>query len=208
MVVSCDFYGSYYDADPWTHQACMVDVAVPEGCPIHFVAAAPIDPTQITAQRSAANGTVIDTPSTATIIASDQVTFSVMDVSSCDCHQTNIGVEFDHLEVDVPAARAGETVYLQGIAFQSGSLAVQIDPSGPCPAPEWPTEYHAAIACDVCPDPDSDDDGATDSDDNSAGCAVGGDPSVILVGLALLPFVRRRQRAAHSGSSDSSTRLS
>lgn len=196
MAVYCDFYGSYYDPDPWTHQACMVDVAVPEGCPIHFVTAAPIDPAQIVAQRVDTNGTATDTPSTATIIGSDQATFSVMDVTSCDCHQTNIGVEFDHIEVDVPAARAGETVYLQGIAFQSGSLAVQIDPAGPCLAPEWPTEYHAALACDRCPDPDSDGDGVPDSDDrndNSAGCAVGGDPSLILVGLALLPFVRRRR---------------
>lgn len=85
---------------------------------------------------------------------------------------------------------------VQGIAFQSGSLVVQIDPAGPCPAPEWPTEYNAALACDQCPEPDSDGDGVADADDrhdDSAGCAVGSDPSLIVVGLALLPFVRRRR---------------
>jgi MYXO-CTERM domain-containing protein len=195
MPVTCDFYGSYYQPEPWG-QACAVDVAVPEGCPIHFVTGTPINPAYITAERVAANGTATDTPNTATVIGTELVSFSVMDVSSCDCHQTSIGVEFQHVQVDVPAAVAGESVRLSGISYQSGAYEVQITAAGPCPAPEWPTEYHAALACDRCPEMDSDGDGIPDPDDphdDSAGCAVGGDPSVILVGLALLPFVRRRR---------------
>lgn len=199
MAVYCDFYGSYYDAEPWTHEVCPADVAVPEGCPIHFSTGAPIDPAHIMAQRVAANGIAMDTPSTAMSVGTELVTFSVMDVFSCDCHQTSVAAQFDHIEVDVPAALAGETVRLYGTAYEGGTYEVQITAAAPCPTPDWTAEYHAALACDLCPtDPDMDSDGDgvpddIDTSDDSGGCAVGGDPSVILVGLALLPLVRRRR---------------
>ena len=196
MAVTCDFYGSYYDAAPWTHEVCPADVAVPEGCPIHFSTGAPIDPAHITAQRVAANGTATDTPSTATSVGSEQVTFSVMDVYSCDCHQTNVAVQFEHIAVDVPGAVAGDTVRLWGTAYEGGTYEVQITAAAPCPAPDWSAVYHAALACDICPEMDTDGDGIPDPDDppdEASGCVVGGDPSVILAGLALLPFMRRRR---------------
>ncbi|HTL33418.1 MAG TPA: hypothetical protein VL326_09845 [Kofleriaceae bacterium] len=193
MSVYCDFYGSYYDPDPWTHKACAVEYSVPEGCPMHFSTGAPIDLAHVAAKLSS-GGSLMDAPSTAMNIGSDQVTFSVMDVNSCDCHQTSIGVEFQHVEVDVPDARAGDIVYLQGTAFESGEYSVEIGPAGPCPTPEWPTEYHAALACDRCPvDGDTNGDGVPDLDNDDVGCAVGGDPSVILVAFALAPLVRRRR---------------
>ena len=195
MALYCDFSGSYYDPEPWTHQACAVDVAVPEGCPIHLVTGAQINPAYVMAQRVTSNGVATDTPSTLTSVGADHESFWVMEVNSCDCHFTTVAVTFEHLEIDVPGAVAGETVRLWGL-LQGNGYEVQITAPGPCPTPEWPTEYSAALACDRCPEPDNDGDGIPDdidTHDDNAGCAVGGDPSVILVGLALVPFMRRRR---------------
>jgi MYXO-CTERM domain-containing protein len=197
MAIYCEFHGSYYDPEPWTYQQCSADFAVPEGCPIHFVTSGPTDPAAITAERVAANGMATVTPSSSTILGTDNAVFSVMDVWSCDCHQTNIGVQFDHVEVNVPGTVAGESVRLW--ARGGSPYEIEILPAGPCATPEWPTQYTAALACDRCPvDPDHDQDGdgvpdEYDDDYEPGGCAVGGDPSVILVGLALLPFMRRRR---------------
>lgn len=195
MAFYCDFYGSYYDPEPWTHEVCPADAAVPEGCPIHFATGAPINPANIQAQRVAANGTGTDTPSTATIIGTEQVSFSVMDVFSCDCAWTSVGATFSHVEVDVPGAVSGDSIRLFGVAFEGGSYEVQITAPGPCPTPDWAAQYHAALACDICPENpnDSDGDGVPDNKDDDGGCSVGGDPSAILVAFALMPLLRRRR---------------
>jgi len=192
MGAYCTFTGSYYDPAPWTNEACPVDAAVPEGCPIHFVTGAPIDPAHITAER-VSNQLVMPTASTATIIGSDEVTFSVMDVMSCDCAQTNVHVSFSHVSVDVPDAVAGESVRLQGVAYSAPDYEVAITAPGPCPTPDWPSGYQAGLACDLCPiDPDGDPNTPNGSE---GGCSAGGEPSLLLFAAAAL-FVRRRRRAS------------
>jgi MYXO-CTERM domain-containing protein len=194
MPFTCDFTGSYYNPDPWNNQPCAVEASVPEGCPIHFVTPGPIDPMQIRAYRVPPAGDPIDTPHAVTVLGTDNATFSVMDVWSCDCAPTTIGVAFDRVELVVPDAVAGERVWFWGAGYQNHD--VSITAPGPCVTPEWPSGYSAALACDRCPDPqdyeDSNDDGPLDLE---VGCSASGDGSpVLLLGLALLTLRRRRSR--------------
>jgi uncharacterized protein (TIGR03382 family) len=194
MPFTCDFGGSYYNSEPWTSQPCEVEVAVPEGCPIHIIASGPVDLSNISTMRVPATGDATFTPNTATIVGSDDVTFSVMDVWSCDCAQTNIHVLFEHIELDVPDAVAGERVAIWGTGRDHD---IFIMPPGPCVTPEWPSGYSAALACDRCPDPDDYDDDHHDDGglDIDVGCSAGSDASpLILVGVAFLMLRRRRSR--------------
>jgi uncharacterized protein (TIGR03382 family) len=195
MPFTCDFGGSYYNPEPWVTTPCEIEVAVPEGCPIHFIAAGPLDLTNITTSRKPGNGEHEITPNTATVVGSDDVTFSVMDVWSCDCAQTNIGVSFQHIELDVPAAMAGDSVSIWGTGTDH---YVRIDAAGPCPTPEWPSGYSAALACDRCPDPHDygeDQDSGGDPFDVDVGCTASSDASpLLLVALVLVMLRRRRSR--------------
>lgn len=195
MAVYCTFSGSYYDPSPWTEQVCAAEYEVPQGCPIHFVTGAAIDPKNVMAERVAANGDVTETASTATIDGEDDRTFDLPDEFSCDCAREPVTIAFSHVSVSVPAAVAGESVRLWGAAFSGGEHEVMIIAPGPCPAVEWPTDYEVALACDRCPEPPPDNlhgDGPFGID---AGCnAGGGDASLLLVAMAaFLPLVRRRR---------------
>ena len=185
MAGVCEFTGSYYEPSPWTDRPCAVDYSVPEGCPMHFVTGASIDPANVMAYRISANQELTPTASTATIEGSDVAKLWVMDVASCDCEYTTVEVAFSHVAVDVPAAVAGERVQLFG-GF--GDYEVAITEAGPCPTPQWPTGYWASLACDRCPEDPID---PTDPDGSSTGCSAGGEPSALLV-AAILALVRRR----------------
>ena len=199
MAAYCTFSGSYYDPSPWTEQVCAADYEVPQGCPIHFVTGAQIDLSHVMAERVAADGTATDTASTATIDGEDDRTFLLPDEFSCDCAQTLTAITFQHVVVSVPAAVAGESVRLSGIAFSGGGDEVLITAPAACPQVEWPTEYEVALACDRCPmDPDgsgSDHHGDGPFGLDVGGCAAGGgDASLLVVAMAaFLPLVRRRR---------------
>ena len=195
MAAYCTFSGSYYDPSPWTEQVCAAEYEVPQGCPIHFVTGAPIDPANVKAERVAANGDVTQTASTTTIDGADQRTFLLPDEFSCDCAQTPTTIAFSHVSVSVPAAVAGESVRLWG--FSGSGDEVMITAPAACPTVEWPTDYEVALACDRCPEPPPDSgnshgDGPFGID---AGCSAGGgDASLLVVAMAaVLPLVRRRR---------------
>lgn len=195
MALYCDFSGSYYDQAPWTHEPCMAETSVPAGCPVHFVTGAPIDPQQLQAFLLQSDGTKPQTPSSATVVGSDDRTFTLPDEFSCDCTPTQVGISFQRIAVDIPAATAGDSVTLWGVGYEAGPLEIEFTAPAPCPEPQWPEQYSVGLACDRCPDPDTDGDGVPDDQESDfdVGCAVGGDPSVILAGLALLPLLRRRR---------------
>jgi uncharacterized protein (TIGR03382 family) len=194
----CMYSGSYYDPAPWTEQVCGADYEVPQGCPIHFVTGAPLDPANVRAERVAANGDVTQTPSTATIDGEDDRTFLLPDEFSCDCAETLTTIAFQHVSVAVPAAVAGESVRLWGVAVSGGEDEVMITAPAPCPVVEWPTDYEVGLACDRCPPP-PDNSGGSHGDGpfgvDVGGCAAGGgDASLLLVAVAaFLPLVRRRR---------------
>ncbi|HUS33137.1 MAG TPA: hypothetical protein VMZ53_31765 [Kofleriaceae bacterium] len=200
MPLTCDFTGSYYDPAPWTERPCAAEYSVPEGCPIHFVTGAPMpfDGWNLSAQVISPDGTGTLASSTTKSIGSDEQDFTVMDTLSCDCAWTTMHVSFQHMEVDVPSAVAGDSVILWGAGVQS-QFEIEITAAAPCPTPEWPTEYRAGLACDRCPEPvDEDDDHWDGPGDFDVGCSAGGDPSLLLAGLVLLPFLRRRAKIVSS----------
>lgn len=195
MAVYCQFTGSYYDPSPWTEQVCAADYEVPQGCPIHFVTGAAIDPANVMAERVAANGDVTETSNTATIDGEDDRTFDLPDEFSCDCAREPVAIAFQHVSVTVPNAVAGESVRLWGFG---GEHEVTITAPAACPQVEWPTDYEVGLACDRCPDP-PDNSGGSHGDGpfgiEVGGCAAGGsDASLLVVAMAaFLPLVRRRR---------------
>jgi hypothetical protein len=191
----CTFSGSYYDQAPWIEQVCAADYQVPAGCPIHFVTGAPLTPPEVVTQTVATDGTRTQIANTTMLVGTDARTFSLPDEFSCDCAPEAVTINFQRVAVDVPTANPGDTIEI--IAGHVGTT-VDIGPPGACPAPDWPTDYEVALACDRCPmDGDYPDDPNNPSDPDG-GCAVGGDPSLLLAALGLLPLVRRRLTARRS----------
>lgn len=195
MPVVCTFSGSYYDQTPWTEQACAVEYVVPAGCPVHFVTAAPIMPSDITAEKVAMDGSSTPVSSTASIVGTDSQGFVLPDEFSCDCAPTSVTINFQRFQVAVPTAQPGDGIVVR-FPGQGQTVGFDIGAAGPCPAPEWPTEYDVGLACDRCPVDPGNDAGSDPHGDEPLGihgCSTGSDPSLLaLSALALLPLARRR----------------
>lgn len=191
----CTYTGSYYDPAPWTESACVADEMVPAGCPVHFVIGTQLPDGSVTADRVGSGGTTTPLASTTTLVDTVTQTFSLPDEFSCDCAPTETAIGFSRYAVAVPGAKAGDVIGLE-IGGISTPFAYQIVAAGPCPAPDWPTDYEVALACDRCPGSDVPPDGGLPGDPvtppEDHGCAVGGAPGV-LAALLLLPLARRRR---------------
>jgi len=192
----CTFYGSYYDPQPWTEQPCMVEYAVPQGCPVHFITAANVKASDIEVM----GGSGV-TPSTTTLVDTQVVPLDTLDVYSCNCDQITEVVTFQRFAVTAPSLVAGDYAEItwSGESGPTGSVLFQ-DPAA-CPPVEWPTTIEAAIACDRCPvDPIGSDGSGSGSDTvhpmHGGGCATGGGASigVAFAVLALSGRGRRRRR--------------
>ena len=188
-MTPCTYTGSYYDQTPWTESACAADDAVPAGCPVHFVIGAQLQPTDVMAERVGSDGTTTPLSSTTTLVDTVSQGFTLPDEFSCDCAPSGVGIQFGRYAVAVPDARPGDTIGLDIAGAEP--FTVQIAAAGTCPAPDWPTEYDVALACDPCTNPPPGDTPPGDMDGH--GCNAGGDAGAMLAVL-LLPLVGRRRR--------------
>jgi uncharacterized protein (TIGR03382 family) len=187
----CTFSGSYYDQMPWAEQACTAEIAVPAGCPVHFVTGAQPDPSSITAARVESDGTLTPLAATATPVDTVAQTFTLPDEFSCDCTPTQTNLQFQRFAVAVPGSNAGDFIAIQFAGLEGSAVEVEVTAAAPCPAAEWPTDYDVGLACDHCPMPPADSQGSQSS---PGGCDAGGAPSLCFGGLALLALARRRRR--------------
>ena len=193
-MTPCTYTGSYYDQTPWTESACAADETVPAGCPVHFVIGAQLQPADVMVERVGSDGTTTPLPSTTTLVDTVSQGFTLPDEFSCDCAPSNVTIDFGRYAVAVPDAQPGDTISL--VVAGAAPFTFQIAAAGTCPAPDWPSEYDVALACDPCPhgDPLPGDPPPGDMPGGGGhGCAAGGDPCVLLAVL-LLPLVRRRRR--------------
>lgn len=196
MTAVCTFSGSYYDQTPWTEQACAADSIVPAGCPVHFVTAAPIMPSDVTAEKIANDGSSTPTASTATLVDVDRRGFVLPDEFSCDCAPTSVSIDFQRFAVALPGGQPGDAIALR-FPGQGQSVGFEIGAAGPCPPADWPTEYDVALACDRCPMDPGNNGSGTGEAPGLAGCAAGADPyALVLTTLIVVPVARRRRRAA------------
>jgi hypothetical protein len=200
-MMVCTFYGSYYDPSPWTEQACMVENAVPAGCPIHFITAANVAAADI--QVMGGSGA---TPSTATLVDTQVVPLDTVDVFSCNCDPATYATTFQRFAVTAPSLAPGDYATITWPGASGPAMSVLVQDPGACAPVEWPTTIEANLACDRCPaDPIGSDDagsgsGSSGSDTvrpmHGGGCAAGGDASLgaLVAVLAVSGMGRRRRR--------------
>jgi hypothetical protein len=189
-MMVCDYTGSYFEPTPWADQACSAEESVPAGCPLHVVIGADLEPTAITAALRANDGTTTPLSSTVQLVDSVTENFVVPDLLACDCEPKPTDVEFWRYEVTVTGAQAGDTIEIDTPGVRGPLYTVTA--AGPCPAPAWPTDFHVALACDMCMEPT---DPIGDHSNEPGGCAAGGDPSLaLLAALGALPLLARRRR--------------
>ena len=203
-MVTCTFYGSYYDPQPWAEQACMAEYSVPAGCPIHFVTAATVMPSDVTVTDGSGSAAA----STTTLVDSQVVQLDTIDVYSCNCDHTTESWTFQRFAVAAPSLQAGDYATISWPGFSGPAASVSITAAAACPTVEWPSSYVSAIACDRCPqDPIGSGSGSDPGSGagpifpsrNGSGCATGGSSSLGAV-LALLALRRRRASSSSSGA--------
>lgn len=169
----------------------MAEYSVPAGCPMHFVTAAEVMPSQVMVNGGSSTATLVDT---------QVVQLDTVDVFSCSCDHVTQGVTFQRFAVTSQGLQAGDYASIDWVGYSGPVGSIAITAAGACPTVEWPTDYQAAIACDRCPvDPIGSDSGSGSGsgggNGHGGGCAAGGTSSVAAA-LALLALRRRRMLRA------------
>jgi MYXO-CTERM domain-containing protein len=200
MAVDCTYSGSYNTPYNW-FGVCAAEIAAPAGCPLYFLSATNAAPGSITA-RVTRGASVITLPSTTTLVDSVDESIATVDVYSCNCDHVNATVPFHRYSMIVPGAQLGDVVGFDlgpGAQGDAQNFTVYIDTAGPCPAaPDWPTTFAQATACDKCPTDQGDgflpppDAGSNSTAPHPGGCSAAGEPAAAFALLGLFALRRRR----------------
>ena len=179
---ACEFQGGTLMHGDWSY--CEVPESVPLGCPAHLMAMEN-RPITATVLRNGVTVNVVAAVTGPIVIA--QVATKSFDCSCADIFEP---VAYQQATIALMDVAVGDVVTLP-----SGDKL--IEPPGPCPLAQWPTEFHENVACDLCgPQPDETDPRSHPGQPHFAGCAsqpgngsLGG-----VIALALLLLRQRRQR--------------
>ncbi len=181
---ACEFQGGTLMHGDWSY--CEVPESVPLGCPAHLLAMEN-RPITATVQRNGVEVNVVAAVTGPIVIA--QVATKSFD---CSCAAIFEPVPYQQATIALMDVAVGDVVTLP-----SGDKL--IEPPGPCPLAQWPTEFRENVACDLCgPQPDALDPHGQPGQPHFGGCAShagnGGLGGVMVMALALVLLRQRRQR--------------